>query len=170
MRRETEKSIFMPIAICALILSLLLILFSDAARLFSKRSEALAEVQILLEGMDKETAEALASETAFSMDGVPCGAVSIGEAEPQAIRTTTRDGRILLLPSARLFCASLVLHVSGEATEDGFLAGKSRRLLVGSRIRIEGRRIAAQGLLLSVTAKVPEGAKKSPHHFSLFNR
>ena len=154
MKRENEKRILMPLAICALLLSLLLILLTDASRLLTKKNGAIAAVQILLEDMDKETAEALASESAFVLEGASCSIASIGKTEPQSIRITTRDGRILALPSERLFCARLTLYVQGTATEDGFLAGGSHRLLVGSRLRLEGMRMTASGVLLSVATVV----------------
>ena len=160
MRGSKEKIGFMPLAIGALLLSLILVLAADASRLFLKKDLASAEVHILLENLDLTTAEALLSEEAFSVNGGEMHtAVFIGELAPQPIRQITREGRIITLPSSRRFCAHLTLLVNGEITEDGFLAGGSHRLLAGSHVRIDGKKTTAEGLLLSLS--FPESSERN---------
>lgn len=165
MKNERKALGFMPLAICALLLSLLLVLITDASRLFSKEESAVAEIHILLENMDETTAEALLAESAFSIGGERMHeAVFIGGIEPQSVRITTRDGRIVFLPSAHRFCARIVLRVHGKKTDDGFLADKGQRLLAGGRLRVDGERITASGLLLSLSFPEADGvgeAKKA---------
>ncbi len=165
MKGENKTFGFMPLAICALLLSLLLVLITDASRLFSKKENAVADIQILLEDMDQATAEALRNEKAFSISGSKMHeAIFIGEIKPQSVRVSTRDGRIIFLPSNRRFCAYVHLRVPGKKTEDGFLADKGQRLLVGSRLHLDGERITASGLLLSLSCPEAEGigeAKKT---------
>ena len=142
----------MPLAIGALLLSLILVFSLDASRLFSGGDTDFAEADILLENMDRVTAEALLSEESFSIGGkARCEAVFIGEITPQPIREITRDGRMITLPSSQRFCARLTLRIRGKRTEDGFLASGSLRLLAGSRLHLDGKRITAEGLLLSLS-------------------
>lgn len=157
MKKKKEGIGFMPLAIGALLLSLLLVLFMDASRLLTPQSDGWMQAKILLEDMDAATVEALRSETALSIDGtVPSAILRIDEIRPQPIREITRDGRILTLPSTRRFCAQVTLSVQGTRTEDGFLAGGSHRLLAGSHLQAEGKRMVASGLLVSIALPTEE--------------
>ena len=151
MRRENEGIGFMPLAIGALLLSLVLVLAMDASRLFSSGEAVFAEADIWLENMDRVTAESLLSEKTLSIGTARCEVVFIGEITPQPVREITRSGRIITLPSSRRFCTHLTLRVYGKRTEDGFLASGGRRLLCGSRLTLDGKRITAEGLLLSLS-------------------
>ncbi len=147
----------MPLAIGALLISLLLVLITDASRLWKPQSDTWVSADVLLENMDAATAQALLEEAALSLNGgAPSPVLSIGEIRPQPIREITRDGRILTLPSGRLFCTQVTLRVQGKKTDDGFLAGGSLRLLAGSRQQIDGKKMTATGLLLSISS-APEG-------------
>ena len=143
---------FTPLWIIALALSLLLILITDGARLFTAKEDGHAVATLLLEGLDGATAEALANETSFTLEGgARCRLLSLGEIAPESVLFTDREGNIRSLPSAHLLCATVTLEIPGRATDDGFLAGGSRRLLCGARVRIDGEKTTATGLLLSLS-------------------
>ncbi|MBP3606376.1 MAG: DUF4330 family protein [Clostridia bacterium] len=152
MRRRSEGLGAIPLTVCALILTVILIFIADAARLFMPERESSIEAELLLEALDAPSADALLSETALSLEGgIPCEILHIGERTPQSIRTVTRDGRILSLPSAHRFSVSVTLRIKGKSTEDGFLAGGSRRLLAGSTVTVEGKRMSATGQIRALT-------------------
>lgn len=152
---------FTPLWIIALTLSLLLILLTDGARLFTSKEDGRAVATLLLDGLDGATAEALASETAFTLEGgARCRLLSMGEIAPESVLFTDREGNIRALPSTRRFRATVTLEIPGRVTDDGFLAGGSRRLLCGARVRIDGDKTTATGLLLSLS-EVAEGTLPS---------
>ena len=45
----------------------------------------------------------------------------------------------------------VTLRIKGKSTEDGFLAGGSRRLLAGSTVTVEGKRMSATGQIRALT-------------------
>ncbi len=142
----------MPILIGGLMLSLLLVLITDGARLLAPQAEDRMLAEILLENLDAATAQALAGEQAFSIEGSElCPVDRIGEASAQPIREVLPDGRILLLPSGSRFRARVTVVLPGRRTEEGFLAFGNRRVLPGARVRLLGKRTAGEGLVLSVT-------------------
>lgn len=141
-----------PILIGGLVLSFLLVLITDGARLLAPKTEDRVLAEILLENLDAEAARALSQEQAFSIEGSElCPVERIGETSAQPIQEILTDGRILLLPSEIRFCAKVTVVLSGRRTEDGFLAFGNRRLLPGTRVRLLGKRTASEGLLLSIT-------------------
>ncbi len=147
------------ILVCGLILSLLLVFFAGGARLLFFKPNAEILVEIRLENMDGAAAEALLSETELSLDGsTPLRIVARTAAEPQMLAEQSRDGRILLVPSAHLFTARLTLLATGQIGEDGFLALGKHRLLAGAVARLDGERMTAEGRILSLSAKDPKAA------------
>jgi len=140
-----------PILIGGLMLSLLLVLIADGARLLAPKTEDRVLAEILLENLDAETARVLSQEQTFSIEGSePCPVERIGETSAQPIRQILPDGRILLLPSEIRFRAKVTVVLSGRRTEDGFLAFGNRRLLPGTHVQLLGKRTSSEGLLLSI--------------------
>lgn len=153
MKRTSHAAVgVMPLLILALILSLLLILAQDGARLFSPKNTERMCAEILVENLDAAEADALLTETEFSLDeSDPCPVLLVDAATPQPISQATEDGRILRLPSKSRFCTKITLEIPGHKAEDGFLAFGNRRLLPGARVRLIGTRVVAEGLLLAIT-------------------
>ena len=151
-RTKKDASIgMMPLLILGLIVSFILVLITDSARFFAPKNHDRMRAEILLENLDATVAKALASETAFSLDGSdPCPVEKIGEASMQPISRATSDGRILLFPSPSRFCAKITLEIAGRNTEDGFLAFGNLRLLPGAHIQLLGQRVTCEGMLLSL--------------------
>lgn len=141
----------LPLLIGGLILSLLLVLLADGTRFFKPKKDDKMLAEILLENLDARTAAAVGAESSFSFGGSGlCPINAIGTVAAQPIRQITRDGRILLLPSQRLFCVTVTVELHGKNAADGFLAFGNQRLLPGAHVRLAGERMTAEGLLLSL--------------------
>ena len=154
MKTKKDGISLTALLIFGLILSFLIVLITDSARFFHPREEEEMLVEIRLENMDGAMAEALLSETEFSVDdSSPCRIASLTPPKPQLRTEQSRDGHILLLPSARLFTAPLTLSVTGRKSDEGFLAFGTRRWLAGGHVRLYGNRMTAEGLILSLTKK-----------------
>ena len=137
--------------VCALMLSLLLVLLADGARFFSPKGEERMLAFVLLEDMDATTAEAVLAEAEFSIDGsAPCPVLHCGEITADRHLETRSDGTILSLPSKRRFSAQITLLLEGKAEQDGFLAFGTRRILPGGTLRFDGERMTAKGRILSL--------------------
>lgn len=153
MSRKKDTHIgFFALMIGGLLCSLLLVLALDGARWLKPKADTRMIAEFLLTELDAAAAEALAEEIFLSPQGAEgCRLIRIDAIEPEKKQCITADGRILLLPSKKHFTARIALEISGEATEDGFLALGSLPLRPGAHIRLIGERMESEGLLISLS-------------------
>ena len=151
-RKKDTHLGFFALMIGGLLCSLLLVLALDGARWLMPKESTRMIAEFLLTEMDEAATEALAEERYLYPKGVEaCRIIRIGEIEPEKKQCITADGRILLLPSQESFTTRIELEISGEATEDGFLAFGSLPLCPGARIRLIGEHMESEGLLISLS-------------------
>ncbi len=154
MKAKKEGISITALILCGLILSFALVFITDGARFLFPAPKDELLVELLLENMDGAAAAALMEETEFSVDGgASCRLLEISPPVPQMQTAQHSDGRILSLPSGRLFTARLTLLVEGQRNEEGFLAFGTHRLLVGAGIRLDGKRMTAEGRILSLSTQ-----------------
>lgn len=147
-----EKLSVTALLLCGSILSLLLVFVMHGTRILFPEKTVKMQVDILLEDLRVETAEALIAETKISLDET--GAYPIGSIElptAQSRMEKRRDGTLILLPSYRLMTVKLTLICEGSQSEDGFVLKKKKRLTPGARISVTGERMTAEGRILSLT-------------------